>query len=481
MAAAATRKRTQTPRSTSRSFFGMVVSMHTGTALFGIAILISSFSGLQSTAQQASLAPTPPMGWNSWDSYGLTITEAQFRANVAVEAARLKPAGFSYAVVDEGWYLANPDAADKHPDTLQYRTDEFGRYQPSLNRFPSATSASGFSDIAKSVHAQGLKFGIHIIRGVPKSAVKSNLPVANSAFHAADLADTSDTCPWNPDNYGVKNNPAGQAWYDAMFAQYASWGIDYVKVDCIASHPYKADEIHMIHLAIAKSGRPIALSLSPGPTALANAEAVGANAQVWRISNDVWDLWSAAKDKDEFPQSVKSQFAVIDSWTKFVKPGNWPDADMLPLGTLGPVPGWGTPRQTRLTHDEQRTLITLWSISRSPLFFGGNLTQLDDWTASLLTNPDVVAMSQRGSGQHLASTDGDIVAWTSKGSGDLTYLALFNLGDVPAAVKSPFTTYGLNARRYKSHDLWTNFAHPASTDITATIPPHGTLLLALTK
>jgi hypothetical protein len=449
-------------------------------AFLGFAAIVSLISIPSSDAQQPILAPTPPMGWNSWDSYGLTITEAQFRANVAVEAARLKPAGFNYAVVDEGWYLANPESADKHPEALQYRTDEFGRYQPSLNRFPTAVAASGFTALAESVHAQGLKFGIHIIRGVPKSAVKSNLPVANSAFHAADLADTTDTCPWNPDNYGVKNNPAGQAWYDSMFAQYAAWGIDYVKVDCIASHPYKADEIRMIHNAIAKLGRPIALSLSPGPTALDNAEAVGANAQLWRISDDVWDLWQKSKDS-HFPQGVKDQFAVIDSWTKHVKPGNWPDADMLPLGTLGPVPGWGDPRQTRLTHDEQRTLITLWSIARSPLFFGGNLTQLDDWTASLLTNTDVIAINQRGSNQHLAATQGDVVAWTSNGPGGLTYLALFNLGDTPAEVKSPFSTYGLTAKQYKSRDLWTKTAQPASAEVTATIPPHGTLLLALTK
>ena len=458
----------------------MVVCMHKARALFVLALTIPLFPVISISAQSLSLAPTPPMGWNSWDSYGLTITEPQFLANVAVEAVRLKPAGFSYAVVDEGWYLANPDVADKHPDALQYRTDEYGRYQPALNRFPSATSASGFTHIAAAVHAQGLRFGIHIIRGVPKSAVKSNLPVANSAFHAADLADVSDTCPWNPDNYGVKNNSAGQAWYNAMFAQYAAWGVDYVKVDCIASHPYKADEISMIHKAIANSGRPIILSLSPGPTALANAEAVGANAQVWRISNDVWDLWTAVKNKDEFPQSVKAQFAVIDSWTRYVKTGNWPDADMLPLGTLSPVPGWGEPRQTRLTHDEQRTLITLWSIARSPLFFGGNLTRLDEWTASLLTNAEVMAMNQQGSNQHLASRQGDLVAWTSKGAEGINYLALFNLGDKPAEVNSPFSDYGLSAKRLTVRDLWSKTTRTPSTAVVATIPPHGTLLLALT-
>lgn len=454
--------------------------MQIAVALSSILMLIC-FSK-PAAAQQGEIAPTPPMGWNSWDSYGLTVTEAQFRANVEVEAARLKPAGFSYAVVDEGWYLGNPEAAEK-PETLQYRMDEHGRYQPALNRFASATEDSGFSTLAAFVHAKGLKFGIHIIRGVPKNAVKSNVAVAGSKFHAEDLADTADTCPWNPDNYGVKNNAAGQAWYDAMFAQYAAWGVDYVKVDCIASHPYKADEIHMIHNAIVKTGRGIVLSLSPGPASLGDAKALGENAQLWRISNDVWDRWTAAKDKDEFPQSVKSQFAVIDSWTKYVKPGNWPDADMLPLGSLGPVPGWGRPRQSALTHDEQRTLMTLWSISRSPLFFGGNLTELDDWTASLLTNREVTAMDQHGSEQHLAATDGDVVAWTSNDFlTSVRYLALFNLGDSPASVDSSFAHYGLPAPEYMARDVWDGKGLvPRSAKVTATIPPHGTLLLALHK
>ena len=224
------------------------ISSRPGLRLFAaLALLASSLAPAQST-----LAPTPPMGWNSWDSYGLTVTEGQFRANLKALAEQLKPAGYQYAVVDEGWYLANPEAAGKSPDTLNYRMDAQGRYQPALNRFRSAVDDNGFSDLAAYAHAQGLKFGIHIIRGVPKKAVTANLPIANSSFHAADLADTTDTCPWNPDNFGVKDTPAGQAWYDALFSQYATWGVDYVKVDCIASHPYKAAEIRMIHQAIAR-------------------------------------------------------------------------------------------------------------------------------------------------------------------------------------------------------------------------------------
>jgi hypothetical protein len=455
---------------------GVMRSRKTGVWTVFVATVLSVWILPSGSAQQKVLAPTPPMGWNSWDSYGLTVNESQFRANVDVLTKRLKGAGYQYAVVDEGWYLANPEDARK-PETLQYRMDGNGRYEPALNRFTTAAGQAGFKPIADAVHSQGLRFGIHIIRGIPKKAVSGTLPIANSAFHAADAADTADTCPWNPDNFGVKDNAAGQAWYDSLMKQYASWGVDYIKVDCIASHPYKGDEIRMIHRAIAKTGRPIVLSLSPGPAPLEQAVELGQNAQLWRISDDVWDLWQREPGK-HFPQGVKNQFAVIASWAKYVRPGNWPDADMLPLGTLGPVPGNGKPRTTRLTHDEQRTMVTLWSIARSPLFFGGNLTKLDDWTAALITNPTVIAMDQRGHNQRLAAQDGDVIAWTTQVN-DRTFLAIFNVGDSPAAVKTGFAHYGLAAGTYSARDVWDSKDLGHSAEINKSVAPHGVLLLQL--
>ncbi len=428
-------------------------------------------------AEDKVLAPTPPMGWNSWDSYGLTITEAQFRANLDVVAAKLKPFGWRYVVVDEGWYLQNPESASK-PESLRYTLDDQGQYAPAVNRFPSAAGGS-FKPLSDAVHAQGLKFGIHIIRGIPKQTVAANGSIAGSSFHASEAADTADLCPWNPDNFGVKDNAAGQAWYDALLKQYAGWGVDYVKVDCIASHPYKAAEIRMIHRAIVKTGRPIVLSLSPGPTSLENAVEVGENAQLWRISDDVWDRWEKGK---EWSQSLKAQFPVIASWTKYVKPGNWPDADMLPLGQLGPVPGDGKPRATRLTQDEQRTMVTLWSISRSPLFVGANLTELDDWTAGLLTNAEVIRVDQASTGSRMVGSEGDVVAWTSDLADGSHALALFNVGDAPVAVMTkPFLAYGLKRKSYKVRDVWAqkDLGHVEDGVKGVTLAPHGSVLWLL--
>ncbi len=430
-------------------------------------------------AQKDVLAPRPPLGWNSWDAYGLTIDEQQFRANVDVLAKRLKPAGYEYAVVDEGWYLENPKKEKSEP--FAYRMDGYGRYVPAPNRFPSAAGDAGFGPVAKYVHRLGLKFGIHIIRGIPKKAVEANAPIAGSSFHAADVADVSDTCPWNPDNYGVKDTAAGQAWYDSLMRQYAAWGVDYIKVDCIASHPYKGDEIRMIHGAIVKSGRMMVLSLSPGPAPLDKAAEVAANAQLWRISDDVWDRWERP-ESEHFPQGVKNQFAVIASWVPQVKPGDWPDADMLPLGTLGPVAGWGQPRKTRLTEDEQRTLVTLWAIARSPLIVGANLTELDDWTAGLLTNADVVRTNQMALASRMVERDGNVIAWTSDLKDGSHALALFNLGDAPVPVMTkPFASYGLRRKSYKVRDVWAKKEMGLQEDAVSgyVLAPHGCVLWML--
>ena len=220
--------------------------------------------------------------------------------------------------------------------------DDSGRYTPAVNRFPSAANGAGFKPLADYVHSLGLKFGIHILRGIPKLAVEKNLPIAGSSFHAADAADSSDTCPWNFDNYGIDGSkPGAQAYYDSIAKLYASWEVDLIKVDCISSRPYKGDEIRMLSTALAKTGRPIVLSLSPGPAPLEKTDEMRKYAQMWRISNDIWDLWHSTVD---YPQGLGDQFANVAKWAGKAQPGHWPDADMLPLGYLGPAPGWGQPR-----------------------------------------------------------------------------------------------------------------------------------------
>jgi alpha-galactosidase len=421
------------------------------------------------------LAPTPPMGWNSWDSYGMTITEAEYKANAEWMARHLKPFGWRYAVVDEGWYIQNPESGGK--PAWQFTLDTEGRFLPAPNRFPSAANHAGFKPLADYVHSLGLKFGFHIIRGIPREAVAKNLPIAGSSYHAADAADPSDTCFWNPDTYGLKNNPAGQAYYDSLAHLYAGWGLDFIKVDCISSLPYRTDEIHMMSAALRRSGRPIILSLSPGPTSLAVAVDASEHAQMWRISADFWDYWKPLPDQVS-TQSLYGQFATAVGWAPYIGRGHWPDADMLPIGYLGPRPGLGSARPTRLSRDEQRTLLTFWSIIRSPLILGSDLPESDEWTTSLLTNPEVIAVDQHSMDNRPLLTTNGLVVWSATPEdGKGHYLAIFNRTDSVQKFALEWNEVGLLSHKaYKLRDLWERKELGSATSLRVTLQPHACVL-----
>ena len=415
------------------------------------------------------VATTPPMGWNSWDSYGMTITEAQFKQNVEWLHTHLQPSGWQYVVIDEGWYLASPQKADQG-----YTLDRNGRYIPAVDRFPSADKNRGFKPLADYVHSLGLKFGIHIIQGIPKQAVARNLPIAQSNYRAADAADTSDTCRWNHDNYGVRDNAAGQAYYDSIANLYAGWGVDFVKVDCI-SQPYKAGSIHMVSRALKKTGRPIVLSLSPGPTPLAEASDVVQQAQMWRVSDDFWDVWNRDETSSDFPQSVVHQFPLLAQWERYAGPGHWPDADMLPIGWIGPQPGWQQARASRLTADETRTVLTLWSMARSPLILGANLTRMDRATEALLTNREILGVDQNSTDNHARLHTPTTWVWTARAKKS-EYVALFNVSDAPIDLHYTWRDLGIAPGRHGLRDLWLHKELGSTSGIKLTLAPHASVL-----
>ncbi len=361
-------------------------------------------------------AATPPMGWNSWDSFATTVTEAQTMAQADVMAAQLKQFGWEYITVDIQWY--EPQATG-----FNYRAgaklvlDEWGRLLPATNRFPTAANGAGFKPLADYVHRKGLKFGLHLMRGIPRQAVEQNTPIKGTPYHAADIADRRRVCPWNSDMYGVDmTKPGAQAYYDSVFALIGSWDVDMVKVDDL-SRPYLDNqaEVEAVRTAIDRTGRPMVLSLSPGETVITAAEHVVRHANMWRISDDFWDNWPA----------LFEQFDRLRKWAPYCGPGHFPDADMLPFGVLDQGR-----RTTHFTHDEQRTVMTLWSMARSPLIMGGDLTRLDESTRSLLTNDEVIAVDQRSTGGHELFDHDGLVAWVADvpASGD-KYVALFNARD----------------------------------------------------
>jgi hypothetical protein len=446
-------------------------------ALLALASALTAMAQSTATGDPSTLAVRPPMGWNSWDGYGTTINESNFKANADWLAKHLLPSGWQYVVVDMEWFVTNP-VPEGNSKTFQYNMDGYGRYVPPASRFPSAANGAGFKPLADYVHSLGLKFGIHILRGIPKAAVEKNLPIAGSAYHAADAADTSDTCRWNFDNYGIgENRQGGQAYYDSIAQLYASWGVDLIKVDCISSGPYKGDEIRMLNAALGKTGRPVVLSLSPGPAPIEKADEMRKHAQMWRISNDIWDVWHGTKD---YPQGVGDQFANVAKWASLSQPGGWPDADMLPVGHLGPAPGWGQARDTRLTHDEQQTMLTLWSIFRSPLMIGGDLTSEDLWTTALLTNPEVIAVDQNSTDSRLVSATDKTVVWSGKPSSENgNYLAVFNVSPDAQKLHVEWKDLGLEATEYQVRDLWRHKDLGPARWLDLTLPTHACVLYRL--
>ena len=417
-------------------------------------------------AQSALVAPVPPMGWNSWDAYGTTVREAEVKANADVMAASLKPYGWQYIVVDIQWYEPNAKAHG-YRDGATLSMDENGRLIPAVNRFPSSANGDGFKHLADYVHSKGLKFGIHILRGVPRQAVNKNLTVLGTNIRASLIADTASVCSWNADMYGVDmSKPGAQAYYDSIVALYASWGVDFIKADDMA-RPYHKDEIAALHQAILNTKRPIVLSLSPGPAPLSEIENLRANAEMWRIEDDLWDTWA----------SVKAMYKDAASWVPQVAPGHWPDADMLPLGRIGIRAERGEDRNSRLSPDEQRTLMSLWSMLRSPLIFGGDLTSLDPFTRSLLTNNEVLAIDQHSSNVKIAYSKGDLHAWTARGgSPGVVYVALFNFSDSPEHVHLPWSELGVTISSAGIHELWTGETQRVSPEVDASLAAHGVAL-----
>ena len=433
-----------------------------------IAITVSNALG-QATRTVAfiagdGLALTPPMGWNSYDAFGDGIDEAQFRANLARFATDLAPVGYDTVVIDFRWYdrlaKARTPVRQKAKERANER-DAQGRLVPAPNRFPSSAGGAGFKPLADEVHRQGLKFGIHIMRGMPRETAEARLPIPGSTFTTDQAALPQRTCSWCVDMVGVDGtSEAGKAWYRSLAAQYAAWGVDFIKADDMAN-PYHADEIEALSSALATCGRSIVLSLSPGETPLAQARHVADHAHLWRLSGDFWDKW----------RDLRHGLDLFTRWSAsgVAGPGHWPDGDMLPVGRLSLG---GSPvekeRDSRFTREEQRTLLSVWALMPAPLMVGASLETLDPWTTSLLTNPAVLDLNQDALARpatRAADLAGGVHLWQRDLAGGARAIALVNPTDTPVTVTPPEGAWT---------GVWEGRALPPGP---VTLPVHGTLLL----
>jgi hypothetical protein len=418
-------------------------------------------------------AKTPPMGWNSYDALGTSITEAEMLANARYMKDHLLAHRWHYVVIDARWYdaVSSYDDRDFNKERAGAKlvADRYGRMLPSLSRFPSATGNRGFKPLADQIHAMGLKFGFHMMRGIPRQAVNAKTPLEGSTFTAADAGDPQNICSWCPDMFGVRTNAAGQAWYDSCARLWAAWGLDFVKVDDL-SVPYHGDEIEMIRKAIDKCGRPIVFSTSPGPTDPTHADHISKLANMWRISGDFWDRWA----------DLDHQFDNLGKWQGVAGPGRFPDADMIPIGHIGiKCTIAGKDRQTRFTKDEQVMLMSLWALAPSPLMLGNNLPDTDPWTLSLLTNDEVISVNQDPLGlpaQRLSQKNGTEV-WIKELKDGSKAIGLFNRNSATATVELNWDDAKLSGKK-KLRDLWRHQNLDASeTNFSSPVPAHGALLL----
>ncbi len=413
------------------------------------------------------IAANPPMGWNSWDCYGAAVDERTVRQNADYLAKHLKPYGWEYIVVDIQWY--QPTAVSHAYEPFAELTmDEYGRLQPAVNRFPSSANQQGFAPLAAYVHSLGLKFGIHIMRGLPRMAAHLHLPILGSSHKCDEAANPNSICAWNPDMYGLRCDTAAACdYYDSIFRMYAEWGVDFVKCDDIArEYPQCRREIEVISEACRNCGRDIVLSLSPGPAPIEQAEHLKRYANMWRITDDFWDDW----------QLLRGMLERAEKWCIHAGAGHWPDADMLPVGALRQCyadNGW-----TRFTPEEQRTMMTLWCMMRSPLMIGAELTKNDAFTLELLTNAEVLNITRESTCAHpLTLTDEESIWMARRKDGRGCYIALFNLTDASRAVS--VTPAQLDGTFSTACELWTGVTQAPAIGLSVLLAPHDAAVFRL--
>ena len=464
-----------------------------------------------------SASATPPRGWNSYDAFTMNVNETQFLANCQAMADLLLPHGFDTCVIDYLWYETSGG---------MWALDDYCRPIPDVERWPSSAGGKGFRAIADKIHAMGLKFGIHIMRGTSSYAQEKDCVIkGTSDTHVSSIIDPDGSCGWKPDSLGVDmSKPGAQAFYDSLYEQYAvDWQVDFIKNDCVFRSKriaeIKAQAKSIAKYASAPGGRPIVYSLSPGQSSDFDDEAktsdlISADVNMYRITDDDWDHWSELAVHFDAAAAFASRIA---------KPGllgapSFPDLDMLPIGYVT-SPGDSHARPDHwsdLTRDEQRSQMTLWAIARSPLFFGGDVTKLRGGAAhpsasnaassnasfvlGLLTNEAVLALNAASrDNRELSNSAGGLRVWAATMAPEKAErrfaVAFFNTAAQPAAHATVSVAAVLNASgtgppasfdSCKVSDMWSGAAmgsvaaKPGVVLVIPTkLPAHGSRLLQL--
>ncbi|MEQ8418715.1 MAG: glycoside hydrolase family 27 protein [Arenibacter algicola] len=435
------------------------------------------------------LAINPPMGWNSFDSYGVYLHEEAAMDNLEAFAQKLKPYGYEYFVMDAGWFgefelrEGTLFPAEKHAKIVNI--NEFGLLQPSETYFPN-----GLQPIIDRCHELGIKFGIHLMRGIPRLAAQRNTIIKGTNIHAQEIIDTVNVCKWNPQNYGIDmSKPGAQEFYNSLINQLAAWGVDFIKYDDIVPYP---EEVEAVTKAIAQNGRPIVLSLSPGNSVREDAINFYKKAHMLRVTSDIWD--------DQ--KGIDKCFSAWKKWQGNEQPGFWIDMDMIPFGQLqlmNPEPksaegkdqyeskedkenlvalaGHGHTRWSNFSKDQMYTFITMRAMAASPLMMGGDLPTLDDFSFTLITNEEIIACNQNGIMGHLVYDKKNLEIWnTPKKGNENGWIGVFNRSKNAQSILPTPTELGLSSdKEYALVDIWNQEVLDLKNSLT--IQPNGAVFI----
>jgi Alpha galactosidase A/Alpha galactosidase C-terminal beta sandwich domain len=432
----------------------------------------ASTASTASTAQKSGtiLAQTPLMGWSSWslestDYPGVNptgsaswLTEAHVLQQAAALSGNLKAYGYDYVNIDAGWSNG---------------FDQYGR--PIAN---PATFPDGIAYIAERVHAEGLKLGSYLAVGLAPAAYDGGkTPVYGApGCTTADIVypDLRLTNGWNSAYKIDYASPCAQDYIDSIANEFASWGVDYLKLDGVGpgsgqggTNYDNTPDVAAWSKALKATGRPIQFTLS-WSLAHADASAWQAYANGWRIDTDVECYCNTLVT---WNNSVKQRWTDVVQWIPDAGPGHWNNLDSLDVGN-GAMDG--------LTDAERQSYMTLWAIEDAPLLAGDDLTKIDSYGLSLLTNREVIAVDQAGTPARPVSQRTDQQVWYARNADGSYTVALFNLGSSTATVTANWSDIGLSGPA-QVRSLWTHSGlGTAAGSISASLPEHGSELLRLT-
>jgi hypothetical protein len=418
-------------------------------------------------AEDNGVGHTPALGWSSWSFVRHNPTAATIEAQAsALHTSGLQRAGYSYVNVDDFWYQC--------PGSQGPNVDSYGRWITDPTKFPPSGTEDGIQVVADYVHKLGLKFGLYVTPGISKQAVAQNTAIEGTPYHADDIATTGAE-----KNYNCKGmvgidytKPGAQDFVNSWANEFASWGVDYVKIDGVGTPD--VPDVQAWSNALRQTGRPIHLELS-NSLDINNAAVWQQYSNGWRTGGDI-ECYGCEKGGSSYPltswNSVSSRFNQVANWAPYGGPGAFNDYDSIEVGN-GANDG--------LTLDERKTQLSLWSLASSPLILGTDLTNLDRTDLSLLTNRSVLSVDQDAIDATRIATSASSQVFGKRENPNTAVVGLFNTSATPGIVSTTAAALGLPAgTSYTLDDLWAHQKTETAGTISANVPSHGVALYRVT-